>query len=531
MKRSGQLLYYRSRVDSELHPYALCTTEPDGKPMPVIFQVSPGATNLDDSVKWVEKMAEIAEQQGQRCIAIRPTGRGPGTVYQNYGEVDLLEAFEHVQAHYPVDRSRVTVTGGSMGGAAAWYLASHYPGLFAGAAMFCGYCDYRLWEKPGGFTFHMHPWEEPSWRSRSAAYLVENFANTPLLLIHGQWDRSVGGGVSVEHSRTMMRELKARDFACEYIEVPETGHGCITPALDKKSILWLLRQRKQSLPRSVHLVTFGLRHNRNHWIVLDQMTRSDERASIQARIEGKRTHVQVTNVNAFTLDAVPARARCEVVIDGKKTGTIAPNGSASFHRDAQENWRVGVANLSLQKRHGVSGPFGDIFFGGTILVKGTSGSKASSFFNQWVADHAALYFRSRNGGVHRGGIPGQSDVVLPVVADKDLAEDQRRNNNLILYGDFHSNRILKRFATKLPLRIGKGSIEIGGRIFRGDRVALIAIFPHPENSERYVGVHSGVTPDAITWGSHLDMALLPDYLVYDRGKVLGWGFFDNEWKA
>src|ERR1041384_3369349 len=216
MKRSGQLIYYRSRVDNELHPYAICATEPDGKPMPVIFQVSPGATNLDDSVRWVEKMVEIAEQHGQRCIAIRPTGRGPGTVYQNYGEVDLLESFEHVQTHYPVDRSRVTVTGGSMGGAAAWYLVSHYPGLFAGAAIFCGYCAYPMWENPGGFTFHMHPWEEPSWQSRSAAYLLENFANTPLLLVHGEWDRSVGGGVSVEHSRHMARELKARGFACEY---------------------------------------------------------------------------------------------------------------------------------------------------------------------------------------------------------------------------------------------------------------------------------------------------------------------------
>jgi len=33
-----------------------------------------------------------------------------------------------------------------------------------------------------------------------------------------------------------------------------------------------------------------------------------------------------------------------------------------------------------------------------------------------------------------------------------------------------------------------------------------------------------VTPDAICWGSHLDMHLLPDYMVYSEGEALDWGF-------
>jgi hypothetical protein len=31
----------------------------------------------------------------------------------------------------------------------------------------------------------------------------------------------------------------------------------------------------------------------------------------------------------------------------------------------------------------------------------------------------------------------------------------------------------------------------------------------------YVAVHGGATPDAVTWGSHLDMQLLPDYIAYN----------------
>ena len=51
--------------------------------------------------------------------------------------------------NFTIDPDRISVTGASMGGAATWYIASHYPDRFAAAARFCGYCDYRLWTMPG----------------------------------------------------------------------------------------------------------------------------------------------------------------------------------------------------------------------------------------------------------------------------------------------------------------------------------------------------------------------------------------------
>ena len=29
----------------------------------------------------------------------------------------------------------------------------------------------------------------------------------------------------------------------------------------------------------------------------------------------------------------------------------------------------------------------------------------------------------------------------------------------------------------------------------------------------------------------LDLALLPDYLAYARGEILGWGFWGNDWRS
>ena len=110
----------------------------------------------------------------------------------------------------------------------------------------------------------------------------------------------------------------------------------------------------------------------------------------------------------------------------------------------------------------------------------------------------------------------------------DLDEESRRGSNLLLYGAPTSNSVFARYADALPIAVGDRSITLAGKTYEAPGVAAIAIFPHPE-SARYVAVHAGTTPDAITWGSHLHMQLLPDYIAYDGGELLGWGFWDNDW--
>ena len=278
----GQLQYFRSDVDGKLHPCAVCATDTSDTPNPLILEVSPGAiSNLPGAVSLTEQIAGIAATHDLSCVVLRPTDRGPGSVYQNYGEIDVLEAIEYVCANYSIDRDRITITGSSMGGAATWYLISHYPDLFAGAAPFCGYCDYRLWEKPGGLTFHMNAWEEPSWQARSAAYLVDNLMHTPVWIVHGEWDRGVGGGVPVEHSQQMTRLLEEKGFTHRYTEVPETGHGCRRPDIWEQVICWLLEQKKVRNPDRVSFITGNLRHNRSNWVTIQQFARYGQLAHIQ----------------------------------------------------------------------------------------------------------------------------------------------------------------------------------------------------------------------------------------------------------
>ena len=372
MKPIGELQYYHSKVDGKLHPYAVCATDKTDEPKPLILEVSPGAlSDLTGAVALTEEIAVIGAKHGHSCVVLRPTGHGPGSMYQNYGEVDVLEAIEHVASHYIIDRDRITITGSSMGGAAVWYLISHYPDLFAGAAPFCGYCDYRLWEKPGGFTFYMNEWEEPSWQSRSAAFLVENLEHTPVWIVHGEWDRAVGGGVSIEHSRQMTQLMRKKGYSYTYTEVPKTGHGCRVSAIWEKVILWLLEQKKRRNPSHVSLVSYGLRHNRSYWVTIEQLEHYGLRGMLDAGFtENNCVVVKTENIQTFSLGPIKNHTSATIIVDGKDLGEINLSKQQTFHRGKKGIWKLEAIELFREKRHYSSGPISDLFYDELVLVPG-----------------------------------------------------------------------------------------------------------------------------------------------------------------
>ena len=193
----GQVVRYVSTLFNDREPMAICATDSSDKPKALIVDLSPGTlSRLRQAARSCEIMCRYAKEHGQECVAIRPCGRGSGTVYQRYGDNDVYEAVAAVKDVLAIDEDRIYVTGASMGGASTFFHASHYPDFWAAAAPFCGYCDYKLWEKPGGTTFHRQPWEEHSWIARGAAYRAENFRHLPILREHtvGGWRDIVDPG-------------------------------------------------------------------------------------------------------------------------------------------------------------------------------------------------------------------------------------------------------------------------------------------------------------------------------------------------
>ncbi|MFC1735640.1 prolyl oligopeptidase family serine peptidase [Candidatus Hydrogenedentota bacterium] len=537
--RAKQELYL-SKMDGKKRPYAVCVTDDSPGLKPLIVIMGPGVSDkvyedgsMGKRMLAAATYAETAKDASKSCVVIRTTGRGPGSRCQNYGEVDVLEAIEDVCAKYPIDRDRISIHGNSMGGAAVYYLVSRFPDMFSCAVPTAGYCDYRLWEKPGGSTFHMAEWEEPSWQARSAVFLPENFEHTPMWIMHGEWDRAIKGNVPVEHSRQMNCVLSDMGFNVKYTEAPGEGHGFVyKEEIRQMFIPWMLEQKKIRNPLHVKFATYWLRHNKSYWVAVDQLGKYGKRGAIDATLEPQKNSIDVNteNVKVFTLGPIERDSAVSVTVNGKDLRAVDLSRAQTFHCKDGKTWKNETVDLSSEKRKGCSGPISDIFFDEVIRVKGTTGTDEEDFHINNVAGFARGRFLLTNGGLHRGGVAGENSVTLRGVEDGKLTEEDRKAKNLLLFGTDKTNSVLKSFEGKLPISFGDKSVTLYGKKYEGKKVSAFAIFPHPENPSRYVAVHGGVTPDAIVWGCYLNLLLLPDYLVYDGGKMLDWGFANNDWQ-
>ena len=83
-------------------------------------------------------------------ILVNVNGRGPN-FYDGIGEDDVMRVLEDVGKLVAVDRSRVYMTGGSMGGTGAYRMGVRRPDVFSGAAPVDGWTDFR--------EFHWHWYE------------------------------------------------------------------------------------------------------------------------------------------------------------------------------------------------------------------------------------------------------------------------------------------------------------------------------------------------------------------------------------
>jgi predicted peptidase len=114
---------------------------------------------------------------------------------------------------YPVDPSRIYITGVSMGGFGTWDLLARLPGKFAAAIPICG----------GG--------------DEQTALKIKHI---PLWVFHGAKDDIV----SPKQSRTMIKALQDAGGAPGYTEYPDIEHSSWVQAYREPHLLpWLFKQK------------------------------------------------------------------------------------------------------------------------------------------------------------------------------------------------------------------------------------------------------------------------------------------------
>lgn len=218
----------------ETFRYRLLKPITTDQPMPlVVFLHGAGERGTDNRLQLLylpDQLAQPRWRQRFPCYVLAPQCR-PDRKWMNVdwsapGDPEMptdpseqlqavLQMIEKTISEEQIDRSRIYLTGLSMGGFGSFDLAIRRPDLFAAVAPICGAAD-------------------PS--------RVSVLQNHPLWIVHGDQDQAV----PVERSRSATAALRKAGGNPVYVELPGVGHNSWNPAYqDEDGLLpWLFRQRR-----------------------------------------------------------------------------------------------------------------------------------------------------------------------------------------------------------------------------------------------------------------------------------------------
>jgi dienelactone hydrolase len=537
---------YRSKIDGSVQPYGLV--------VPVSYRSdSPYRHRLD---VWChsrgEKLTELNFLKDRERSAgdFTPPHAFVLHLYGRYcnanrfaGEIDCLEALARVKAHYPIDEDRVVMRGFSMGGAACWQFAVHYPTLWCAAAPGAGFSETADFLK----VFQKED-VQPTWYEKKLYHLYDctdyaaNLFNCPTVAYSGEND-------SQKQAADLMAAAMAKEgLSLFHLIGPKTGHSYhpATKRLLNERIDAITARGREPLPRHVHFTTYTLRYNQSAWITVDRLRKHWERAAVDAFIlNAGVVRIRTTNIDAFTISMPPGSSPLEnipgllegpeIVIDGVRVADSPRVRSdrsweVRLKRGFNRWWADGVEEPAIAKRHGLQGPIDDAFFDSFLMVKPT-GKPLNDQVGAWASAemaHAVNHWRRQ--------FRGQA----PIKADADVTDADIAAHNLVLWGDPSSNKLIARIADKLPIRWGADGVKTGARVYPADYHVALLICPNPLNPQRYVVLNSGFTFREYDYLNNArQVPKLPDFAVVDvrspptsraPGAVVTAGFFDERWQ-
>ena len=126
---------------------------------------------------------------------------------------ELFALFDEIIENYPVDKSRVSLCGLSMGGFGTWELALSQAHRFSAIAPLCG----------GGMN----------WR----AWYVKDL---PIRVYHGKRDDVV----PISQSEAMVNSIRAQGGSVDFVVYDDLGHNCWDRAFEETDLIkWLISNK------------------------------------------------------------------------------------------------------------------------------------------------------------------------------------------------------------------------------------------------------------------------------------------------
>jgi hypothetical protein len=462
------------------------------------------------------------------------------------GEIDCFEALANVRDHYPIDENRLVMRGFSMGGAACWQFAVHYPSMWCAAAPGAGFSETADFLKVFQSEAVKPTWyEQKLWHMYDCTDYAVNLFNCLTVAYSGEIDKQK------QAADMMEKAMAAEGLKLTHIIGPQTAHKYHPQAKEEinRLIDGFAEKGRDPFPPEVRFTTYTLRYNTSHWITIDAMEQHWERARVVADADiilgvasSVTCKIATSNVEELTLNC-PARAlggtpralAITAIVDGQKLAAkpFGKDQPMTIHLcKTGKIWKLvdKVDDGSLRKRHGLQGPIDDAFMESFLMVRPT-GRPMNEKVGAWAAAemaHAADHWRRQ----FRGEARVKDDSAI---TDAEIAE-----NNLILWGDPNSNKVLAKVADKLPIHWTADKILAGKQSFPADRHVPVLIYPNPLNPKRYVVLNSGFTFREYDYLNNArQVSKLPDYAIVDisspvtsrrPGGIADAGFFGERWE-
>ena len=534
---------YRSKLDGSVQPYGLVIPprarlspppleeragerRPSSHPSPYRLEVWLAGRN--------EKRTELAflsereTSAGQLILSdsiiLHPYGRFCNAT-KFAGEVDVFEAMDAVCSQYPIDSNRIVVAGFSMGGASAWHLAVHHSGLWCAASPGAGFAETAVFAKIFAPGKEPPPeWEQKLWRWYDATDYAGNLFNCPTIAYSGEID------AQKQSADIMEQAMEGEGLKLERLIGPQTAHKYHPETLKelKKRVDDVAVTGRDPVPKEVRFTTYTLQYPGASWVEIEGLNKHWERADVRARLEGQKIIASTTNVSSlsFKLGGVSS-----VTIDNQ---TMNLSRRAQSHvvslRKEGNRWSTGTLHGGLRKQPGLTGPIDDAFMSEFLYV-GPTGFALNDRVGAWAKGELTSAVKMWR-DIFRGDVP--------VKKDTEVTDDDIKSNNLILWGDPSSNRVLRRVLHGLPIKWTKTTLEFRGKKYDPEHNAPILIFPNPVNPKRYVVINSGIDFRNDAYGSNaVQTPKLPDWAIIDLdseagprwpGKIAAAGFFDERWR-
>src|SRR6266850_836302 len=530
----GGVRAYRSWIDGSVQPYMLAVPKNYHPAAALKYRVDIFCHGRDEKLTDLNFISGKAPAATEDHFVVHPYGRY--CVANKFaGEVDLFEILESMKKQYPIDENRIVLTGFSMGGAAVWHLAAHYPDRWVAASPGAGFAETRQYQNIATTGPNAPPWyEQRLWNFYDATAYAGNLANFPLIAYHGELDKQ-------KQSSDVMEEALAQEgLKLQRIIGPDVAHKYEDKAkaeLDRRLSEYAQKGRNP-VPPEIHFTTYTLRYFRAFWIRVEGLEQHWKRADVDAKLVADGIEAKTRNISAlmFRFDEgkpFAAGSRPVIAIDDKKVQLAeVPNRRWEVTLGKQDGkWRI-VTNWheKLRKRPGLTGPIDDAFMDRFIFVIPT-GKAFNQQGEKWT-NSELIRAQQQWRGLFRGEVQ--------IKRDTDLSDEDIETSNLILWGDPASNKLLGMIADRLPIRWTEKAIEVGSNKFDVSHHSLLLIYPNPLNPSKYVVINSGHTfrEDHNRTNSQ-QVPKLPDWAVINLdtppngkapGKVVAAGFFDEKWQ-